>query len=72
MLQPQGKYYQATVPDTLGLAERAKLSVHGLTSFLDAKNNYAPWGHFSVDSATPLLLDRRVRPPCWRATICST
>src|ERR1700724_3449295 len=65
MLQPRGNYYEATVPDTLDLAERAKLSVHGLTSFLDAEHNYAPWGHFAVDSATPALLDRKGGPPNW-------
>jgi hypothetical protein len=65
MLQPQGKFYQATVPDTLDLAERARLSVHGLTSFLDAQNHFAPWGHFAVDSATPALLDRKGGPSNW-------
>ncbi len=34
-LRPKGTYYEATVPDTLDLAERARLSVHGLTSFLN-------------------------------------
>src|SRR2546430_15065435 len=29
-LKPKGEYYDATVPDTLDLAERARLSVHGL------------------------------------------
>ena len=65
MLQPQGQYYQATVPDTLDLAERAKLSVHGLTSFLDATTDYAPWGHFAVDSSRPALLDRAGGWPNW-------
>jgi hypothetical protein len=65
MLQPRGQYYEATVPDTLDLAERAKLSVHGLTSFLDATTNYAPWGHFAVDSSTPALLDRDGGWPNW-------
>ncbi|MGO8745403.1 MAG: hypothetical protein ACLQNE_05385 [Thermoguttaceae bacterium] len=65
MLQPQGQYYQATVPDTLDLAERAKLSVHGLTSFLDATTDYAPWGHFAVDSSRPVLLDRAGGWPNW-------
>ena len=65
MLQPQGQYYQATVPDTLDLAERAKLSVHGLTSFLDATTGYAPWGHFAVDSSRPALLDRAGGWPNW-------
>ena len=65
MLQPRGQYYEATVPDTLDLAERAKLSVHGLTLFLDATTDYAPWGHFAVDSSRPALLDRAGGWPNW-------
>ncbi len=65
MLQPQGQYYEAAVPDTLDLAERAKLSVRGLTSFLDATSDYAPWGHFAVDNARPALLDRAGGWPNW-------
>ncbi len=34
-LRPSGRRYDVTVPDTLDLAERARLSVHGLTSFLN-------------------------------------
>ena len=41
------------MPDTLDLAERARLAVHGLTFFLDAENDYAPWGHYRVDHAAP-------------------
>ena len=41
MLQPRGQRYEAVVPDTLDLAERAKLSVHGLTSFLNPLDNYS-------------------------------
>lgn len=72
MLQPHGQSYRATVPDTLDLAERARLSVHGLTSFLDAQNNDAPWGHFAVDSATPALLDRKGGPTNWGKIVEAT
>jgi hypothetical protein len=65
LIQPRGQYYEATVPDTLDLAERARLAVHGLTSILDPAMNYAPWGHFAFDSATPALLDRAGGPPNW-------
>ena len=65
MLTAKGAYYQATVPDTLDLAERARLAVHGLTAFLDHENNYAPWGHFALDSPTPALIDRPGGPPNW-------
>lgn len=44
-LRPHGQYYQATVPDTLDLAERARLSVHALTCFLNPQAEYAPYGH---------------------------
>ncbi len=44
-LAPKGKYYAATVPKTLDLAERAKLAVHGLTRFLDENDQYSTYGH---------------------------
>ena len=65
MIRPQGQYYEATIPDTLDLAERARLAVHGLTFILDPAMSYAPWGHFAFDSATPALLDRPGGPPNW-------
>ena len=37
------KSYKDIVPDTLDLAERAKLSVHGLVGMIDADNNYEPY-----------------------------
>jgi hypothetical protein len=72
MLAPKGAYYQATVPDTLDLAERARLAVHGLTAFLDHENNYAPWGHFALDSPTPALIDRPGGPPNWGKIVEAT
>lgn len=58
MLEPEGEYYEATVPDTLTLAERARYSVHGLTEFLNPKKNYEPYGHgfFNTD---PVYLTTR-------------
>src|SRR5690242_4100283 len=32
---PAGQYYEATIPDTLDLAERCALAVHGITSCTD-------------------------------------
>ena len=72
MLKPKGVYYEATIPDTLDLAERARLAVHGLTAFLDQESNYAPWGHFSVDSSKPALLDRRGGWPNWGKIVEAT
>src|SRR5262245_5806567 len=36
----EGKYYQTLVPDTLDVAERARLAVHGLTSCTDPASDY--------------------------------
>ena len=35
-IQPKGTFYEATVPDTLDLAERAKLSINVLTELLQS------------------------------------
>ncbi len=51
-LKPKGQYYDATVPDTLDLAERARLTVHGLTSFLNPNQNYAPTARAGLMSAS--------------------
>src|ERR1700757_151836 len=54
-LKPKGEYYDVTVPDTLDLAERARLSVHGLTSFLNPKQNYSPYGQGWFNVRVPYL-----------------
>jgi hypothetical protein len=64
-LQPKGKRYTVTVPDTLDLAERAKLSVHGLTGFLDEHANYGPYGHAYYDANPPYFSDLPGGPPNW-------
>ena len=64
-IRPTGKRYKATVPDTLDLAERARLAVHGLTAFLDEKANYAPYGHTYWNGNPPYLADLPGRPPNW-------
>src|SRR5579862_300125 len=64
-LRPAGKRYMATVPDTLDLAERAKLSVHGLTSFLNEHANYCPYGHTYFDANPPYMSDLAGGPPNW-------
>src|SRR5436309_1262945 len=42
-MKPRGQFHESTVPDTLDLAERARLSVHNLTHNLDPKNHYFVW-----------------------------
>jgi hypothetical protein len=70
-LKPAGVRYRATVPDTLDLAERARLAVHGLTSFLDERANYAPYGHTFYDANPPYLGDLEGGPPNW-GKICES
>ena len=36
----KGIHYEAVVPDTLDIAERARLAIHGLTSPLDPADGY--------------------------------
>jgi hypothetical protein len=62
---PKGVRYWAVVPDTLDLAERARLSVRGLTAFLDPKANYAPYGHFYFNANPAFLTDLPGGPPNW-------
>src|SRR2546428_1099247 len=64
-LRPTGQRYRAVVPDTLDLAERAKLSVHGLTCFLNEHANYGPYGHTYFDANPPYMSDLPGGPPNW-------
>jgi len=47
--------YQATVPDTLDLAERAELALYGMGATLDPALDYLPYGSVTLASRTPLL-----------------
>ena len=67
---PTGKYFEARVPDTLDLAERARLSVHGLTSFLNPESTkpparYGPFGHTYLNANPPYMSDMPGGPPNW-------
>jgi len=64
-LRPAGQRYRAVVPDTLDLAERARLSVHGLTCCLNERANYGPYGHTYFDANPPYLSDLPGGPPNW-------
>jgi hypothetical protein len=71
---PKGKYFQANVPDTLDLPERAKLSVHGLTSFLNPESTrpparYGPFGHTYFNADPPYMSDMPGGPPNWGNTM---
>lgn len=65
MFAPTGQRYEATVPATLDLAERARLAVHGLTSFLNAEKHFAPYGHVYFNGQPPYLSDYPGGPPNW-------
>jgi len=49
-----GTYYEATVPDTLDLAERARLGLHYFDSITDANLNYEMYfgAHFNNQPAS--------------------
>ncbi|MCC6795447.1 MAG: hypothetical protein IT366_10035 [Candidatus Hydrogenedentes bacterium] len=63
--KPSGERYEATVPATLDLAERARIAVHGLTSFLDPEKHFAPYGHVYFNGQPPYLSDFPGGPPNW-------
>lgn len=64
-LGPTGRRYEAVVPDTLDLAERARLAVGGLTNFLNPQAGYAPYGHTYFNANPPYLSDLPGGPPNW-------
>lgn len=64
-LLPTGERYTATVPDTLDLAERGRLAVHGLTSFLNVEAGYAPYGHTYFNGNPAYFSDMPGGPPNW-------
>ena len=64
-LKPKGERYEATVPATLDLAERARLAVHGLTSFLNPNAHFAPYGHVYFNGNPAYLSDFPGGPPNW-------
>lgn len=53
-MKPIGKWYEATVPDTLDLAHRAELAVNVLTSNVKPELHYALMQTFRFDSQPPL------------------
>ena len=50
-----GERYEALVPDTLDLAERARLSVHGLTSPLDPNDDYDLYWTVNFKNTPPMM-----------------
>ena len=66
-LMPKGDSYTATVPDTLDLAERARLSVRGLTNFLNPLQDYGPFGQCYFNTDPPYMTQVNGSPglPNW-------
>ncbi|MBI2841974.1 MAG: hypothetical protein HYX78_01090 [Armatimonadetes bacterium] len=67
-----GSYYEATVPDTLDLAERAKLGINHFTSIISPKDDYEMYwtggyeaNHTQLTLAFPSLTN--VQPEAWEA-----
>jgi len=54
-LMPQGERYEAEVPDTLDLAERARIALGGLIGFLDYRNNGCTFGHGYLSTNPPFM-----------------
>jgi len=48
-----GEYYESVVPDTLDLAERARLAVNALTGSADPRNNYEIFQCAHLDQQPP-------------------
>lgn len=54
-LQPKGQRYEAEVPDTLDLADRAALAINGLTQTLDPERNYEIYFRIYLDTQPAYL-----------------
>jgi len=50
-----GKRYEAMVPDTLDLAHRAELAMHGIAGTTDTDNDYLMWFHIHWGSNPPYM-----------------
>jgi hypothetical protein len=66
---PQGEYVEATVPDTLDLAERGQLAVHALTSFLNPSQDYASYGQNFLNANPAYFSHFDMGPPNWGANV---
>jgi hypothetical protein len=52
-MMPKGFRYKATVPDTLDLAEQARLSINALIGNMDPQQHYGVYQSFSLRRANP-------------------
>ena len=52
-MKPRGRWYEATVPNTLDLAERTELSINALTGDVDPDRYYGVYQGFKFDANPP-------------------
>ena len=57
----EGERYEATVPDTLDLQERARMAIHGITEITDPVTDYEPYWIAYFRSNPPLMIHN-----CWQ------
>jgi hypothetical protein len=80
-LKPRGRFYQAVVPDTLDLAERAKLSVRNLTHSVDPEDWYFVYQAINFGPKSPgpdprsrmsCITPKNARALPWVRTMCGS
>jgi hypothetical protein len=59
----EGERYPAMVPDTLDLAERAKLAIHGVTNILDPEYDYEMFWLAEFNRIPPVLIHQTLWAP---------
>ena len=68
----RGQRYEALVPDTLDLAERARLAIHGLTEPTDPQADYEVFWHVLFRCHPPMMrhewpcISLKRSQKCWR------
>lgn len=77
-IRPRGEFYEREVPDTLDLAERAKLAVNVLTGNLDPEKSYCVLQSFTfanppvMGGQTWNLPAKNARSLPWMRTMCGS
>src|SRR5207253_1114216 len=80
-MKVRGKFYHAEIPDTLDLAERARLALNYLTHNVDPDYSYYVYQVVSFDARTPGpaansrtmdLLGKNLRALPWMRTMCGS
>lgn len=78
-MRPTGEWYEASVPDTLDLAERAELSINALTGNLEPEKFYSVYQGFSLRPPEPTpggltwnISPKNARALPWLRTMCGS